>query len=840
VHWDGGYDNAGDVTPMDFQRADIHVSATPDFVDDETTLRASMISPRGGHTFLSLAPGVWYVHLIIVSQSGQWSNPSLETSGESLPVQASSDGDAPADAPDLVVVPGPGFFVLRTNGVVNADATTYKYYASTLPGFAALDGVNLVQADAGPSLTVRRLAGDDPLPGEDDLRNLLYGVTYYFRARAVDADGEGPLSAEVSATMTQTDGSAIAPDSIATQHIVSGAVVAAHLEAEMALVGKLIAGAPAGRRVQLDPITGLQAVASDDEIIFDVPTEDGQPIRMRAEVIADELDVAGGATFRSSYNEIARDSGLTFAAGVTAPTTAPTGQNVWDQVPLEIVEATGSEGTFALNPNEITGAAWDPHENVFRISQKRSWGSRLWRYNPDGSYNSLVFDVGSWEHTSFTRVGTASYDFFKFTPNGKFYIMFIHAGDFFYNEYDAQNPSRLPVIGQDASGNLIVAETLTNGQLRVARVNVQTTTPWGMCTLVSAVAANISKPIHGNLTSIYMGTFDYGGSRVITAQMNNGFDIWVANGTTSGGQYPWIVDEQWPSPHPSKKGMIWDGTQFWTLGSDGTLYKHTGNKWTTESSTWWLGQVNKDTDAGGTGTYTTKLGKKSSFNAKKRAKYQVQLGPIGDFGGADDPNVGEVYLGRDPAPPLDADMHLQGSTAGTTLLITSPNFSGAAPPTMGTFPNSNSGYAESAKLHSDLIPGFWVDGSFDGRWVSEDWHQVGAAGEPAFLNGFTALAGYPVRFHITRTGTVHMVGYAVLSATTLATSGTRNIFTLPAAYRPSSSGPSAIAWKADMGNSAQLPQIAIFPDGTVRLFNNSGSTLAAAAQISLVGSWSVR
>jgi hypothetical protein len=758
---------------------------------------------------------------------------------DTIPEPSPSDGVPPATAPTITLFGGPGFFSLRWTAVVNADLVTYKVYAGTASGFA-LDSAHLIARTGSTSMTVRALAGPDPMPGEDDERRLAFDTTYYFVVVPSDDDGDGPASSEASGQMTKTDGTGIAPESVTTAILVAGAVDADKLAGRI-VMANTFATADAGQRIEFDSPTGFRAIASDNSILFRVPTVEGEELLFDGEAVIRGMRITGGATFESTENEIARDAGVTMTAGTTPPSAAPTAQIEWDQIPLEIIAETDELGTFALNPNEVIGAAWDAHENVFRISQLRPGGSRLWRYNPDGSFNSLVFDVPGWTHTSFTRVGAASYDFFKYAGDSKFYIAFIHAGDFFFNEYVPQNAARIPVIGQDPSGNLIVAETLANNTLRVARVNVQTTTPHGPCTLVSAVAAQNTKLIPGNLTSIYMGNFDYGGGRIVTAQLGTAFDIWVANQTTSGGQYPWIVNEQWPSPTANKRGVIWDGTQFWTLGSNGVLYKHTGSKWTTESSTWWVATDLYDSDAGGTGTHTTELGPKRSWVHKKRSKARFFFPAIPDFGDPDDPDTRRVYMQRGDTTPADSAFKLQATTAADQLSVTTPDFvTGAAPSAVNTFPGANPGYVQSSKLHTDTIPAFWVDGAGDGRWVSEDWHQVGAAGEPAFLNGFTALAGYPVRFHLTRTGVVYLVGYAVLSATTLAAGATRDIFILPAAYRPSASGPAAVAWKADMSASAQLPQIAIFPNGTVRLFNNSGSTLAAAAQIAMTGSWSVR
>jgi hypothetical protein len=65
----------------------------------------------------------------------------------------------------------------------------------------------------------------------------------------------------------------------------------------------------------------------------------------------------------------------------------------------------------------------------------------------------------------------------------------------------------------------------------------------------------------------------------------------------------------------------------------------------------------------------------------------------------------------------------------------------------------------------------WVPG------VSDPWHQVGQAGEPAFVNGWTTLGPHPVKFRKRADGTVELRGMLV--------PGTLNsqAFTLPVGYR---------------------------------------------------------
>jgi hypothetical protein len=93
VRWFGYFvDDA--IVPMDFTRAEVHVSQQQGF-DALTadTLRHSFETPRGGEVTISLAPGVWYVRLVSRTQSGKASPPSEEIAGTAALIQADDVAD---------------------------------------------------------------------------------------------------------------------------------------------------------------------------------------------------------------------------------------------------------------------------------------------------------------------------------------------------------------------------------------------------------------------------------------------------------------------------------------------------------------------------------------------------------------------------------------------------------------------------------------------------------------------------------------------------------------------------------------------------------------------------
>lgn len=107
--WDGQFVNdAGELdimitAPMDWSRAELHISQTKGFQADTTdTLVDAIESPRGGTRPVLPAPGIWYGVLVARSLSGKRSPQSAETQFEVLPGVTEADIQAIRDSFDGV------------------------------------------------------------------------------------------------------------------------------------------------------------------------------------------------------------------------------------------------------------------------------------------------------------------------------------------------------------------------------------------------------------------------------------------------------------------------------------------------------------------------------------------------------------------------------------------------------------------------------------------------------------------------------------------------------------------------------------------------------------------
>lgn len=113
--------------------------------------------------------------------------------------------------------------------------------------------------------------------------------------------------------------------------------------------------------------------------------------------------------------------------------------------------------------------------------------------------------------------------------------------------------------------------------------------------------------------------------------------------------------------------------------------------------------------------------------------------------------------------------------------------------------------------HFDNLSVYTKNGTkmIDSIDADENWHIVGATGEPAFQNSWTNVGGdtiAPTAFRKDAEGVVHIIGYVTGGG------GATYIFTLPIRYRPSIPVNALIFGLT--GNSA-VADIRIYPTGEV-------------------------
>jgi len=316
--WDGE-DATGAAMPGDVERVELHRHPDSGHIPTAgatATLVGSFYGPGLLIVSSTLTGGdSWSARLIGVDYAGNAGPASDPDTITVDPIQVGDDPDAPATSPTPTVQAlGIGALIVRFSAVAGAE--DYAVYLDDAP-ITAPDPAKLHTLTGGGTATaVQRL----PRTGAP----LVAGTTYYARvlARNVTGDATGGLSAEGSGTpRLATTGD------ISSAYVYGGVVEAAQLltgdlEADLAILGELVAGNPTGSRVELSP-AGLRQYDSTGQLLVDLPTAVGGVNSIQSELVTQALTALGRAQFRGRNNEVSRDSELTLASGVTDPANSP-------------------------------------------------------------------------------------------------------------------------------------------------------------------------------------------------------------------------------------------------------------------------------------------------------------------------------------------------------------------------------------------------------------------------------------------------------------------------------------------------------------------------------------
>lgn len=742
IRWNGLFE-AGGILPMDFLRVDAHIGVTSGFTPDHTNRVASFVAATGGEATVGLPAGTYFVKLVCWTVAGVVSPASVVAEADSWPVEVSSDGFAPGQVVGVYAMSGIDFSTVRWAALANFDSLTYEIHVSTTLGFTP-DSTTKVGETQGTQFTVRRLAGPDPEEGAEDPFALEYGVTYWVRVIARDADGLGTPSLQAPLSIFQATGANIAYDSIAAAHILVGSLVGELFSAEVILSSIFRAGDAAGQNVSLSPI-GIYGYKANGDLMLRFPTDPELEALFDGELVIRSATVLGGISIQSLGNEMTSDSQLTLQNGVTSPTGSPTFAITYDTVrpsttSLSAAQKTSNDpdwglgGPFDLSASEVSWIEWKPAEQFWIFWQIRSNGTRAWYINEDGTpfdrFGTGVYfnDYKGWriwstmEITTSSAAKNGSYTLFQFIAGaGDWYIYHSNSvppnNGFGFNRYTPVNTGGVPALGNNGT-DLFVAERLANGQLRIAyHAMVTDNNGVGAVPFLPAASTVLTSNTGTYGASLCGVGYDSNGyditystegvsSRYYTAERGvaysartvypNGTGLWP--GSTGVATLGWggtgREAESFESPTSNRRGMGWDGVNFWTLGGDGIFYKQEdqSTQWNPAltSSTWWGEITFRDDDAAGTGTHETIPGVPVKFTMRRRAKLSFTPPDLTslDTGDPDDPNKVGLYMSRGATLPANGAFWRQAYTDVPITLVNLPT-SGSNPPTTNTFPNAN-------------------------------------------------------------------------------------------------------------------------------------------------------
>lgn len=717
---------------------------------------------------LEVINGVWKIQDVVALDPlilGQYVDPnSMPPISDGLPPPAPS-------APSLYSALGTITYTwngLDSTGVaMPVDFAEVRVYMGTASGFTT-DSTTYLDHLLGPGSGVVTKQ-----PG---------GATRYFKLRAIDKSGNlGPESAEVSVVVQRITGPDLQAGSVTTNELQAGSVGAQQLAAVIALISKL-ASAVSGRRWEADQF-GIRLYDVDESLLVQLSTDPTTPNSFVGDLVASSLTVTDQLAIRGLVNEISKGSQVVLSGGTTAPTTPPTVSVEW---PLQTWAAQSSDTSWGLalfNGNWIT---------VHRLGGV-STGITLEKYSPSGAYVGKLVDLVD---TSYARqLGLA-------TLGSTLYVLTAPARVLNGVGYRVLGLGSAGEINSDVTINIgagyATPRIATDGALLIlgmTRVSdnhfvYQKYTTAGVAS-GALVDTGLVVPNGTDPSDLYYGPSDLGSDRLVAV-----FDRTATaySFTSAGVRAP---NDDFPLVSTSPAGIAWDSTnsKFLELTQSSTLtnglnvYDHSGIKWTTESSTWWLSQTWYDSDAGGTGTHETTQGTRKSFTMKKRAYLRVTIPPYPPrpTPDVDDVVAARVYLGRATTDPGRAAMQLNWTLAIPTIstgLVSSATFgTSTVPPATNNFPAANPAKITSADGTSLILQG---DGTFTVGPFSKDSSGNVVLAEPgwtaATLANTWANYGAPFQnagYRKLTNGKVELRGLVKNGAIQAA------IFTLPVGMRPS-------------------------------------------------------
>lgn len=394
----------------------------------------------------------------------------------------------------------------------------------------------------------------------------------------------------------------------------------------------------------------------------------------------DSLSVLNGS-IQGGGNEIAEGAALTLQSGVTTPKNAPTVSIGYDTTQLIALGRSQDwglrrglvwDGTYWWTVSMINGAIYLEHYN----SSGGLVESKLIKSSNGDSINGGL----AWETTTNNLFILSGLN-----PAAGPVVWSVHKVDKAARTivetatWTHADGNKVPAIGwSDSTGTLVIAQSrATNDVVRWRRYNFLS----GILTQ-SGSSVDLDSTYDHDLSSAMFDTFDFGADRYTVTKDNASENLRITN---SSGV---TQDANRFALSATVIGMHWDGFNFYSLDSSGTVRKYeAGNLWSTSTDENWFAAY---TWYRSTGTLESLRSPYTSFTMKKRAKLTVQTASL-PVGGATPPTEARIYLKRGtltPGPsPNGVNMTRQASTTGAppTLVIVNATFASNNNPAASTF-----------------------------------------------------------------------------------------------------------------------------------------------------------
>lgn len=441
--------------------------------------------------------------------------------------------------------------------------------------------------------------GTSFLPGPDE---------YEFVVDAINV--VGGVTNLISGQLRLEDSSSIAELSV--DNLVSGNLVAA-----VAVIGGLTIG-----NIALNPDVGLFIPQPGGGIIH-LPSDGATPARITSHIVTNSLTVEDNGNFGGT-NQLLPSAKLSLGNGVSAPTTKASASRHWDSVQMQVTG--GAENHRGLTNNEAgdwaTVFAFDGL--WFMLANPVNGGVLAVKVDPSGS------NLPGYAPYGVTRIGGSYYTLGQdVNRSGRWFVYRINATTYTKTaEYEftftGGNNKKTPTIGNDGTNVVLAwwADQPTSGTdtIYVRRFDI-TSSP--MTQVGSTILCELSGLGLHVATSVHYGTADFAGaaSRIVVSRAGVIYAFTTAGARQSASE--WIR-----AGSGSIVGMVWNGTNFYSLDGSAKVWKYESNLTSVSEGhkmTWY------DNDALG-GNHETTAGPEYTFTRVARSKILVEVQPAPQAG----------------------------------------------------------------------------------------------------------------------------------------------------------------------------------------------------------------
>jgi hypothetical protein len=580
-----------------------------------------------------------------------------------------------------------GFSGLQTENTQNADGTTTAHGQCTINQAGLWPAMTFTLTSAGQGFSATNFSVVDVTvtwQGKDNVPQYLIEFGDPLVTMSVWANSSAAGVLPITTTKI-TDGA------VTTPKVAAGAITADLLAAQLVLASLIATPALTGQRLELDQ-DGLRSIASDDTLEVNIPT-DGSPVSVTGQIQASSLVSTGSSEF-DGINLFATNSSTTLAAGVQAPSAAPTLTSGWNthtpatpSVPsagytidrinqCKYDAAGGASGATACM---ISVIQWikSGNPNIYQVVE---WKISDWSVDRATTLTGLTMGA-DFAPLGVCRLGTSWYMIAQDVSSTTTYRVTKITRSTGAQSATATRVSAMSDITTDGTNLLIGTQNAS------ATVETWTTAP-------AFSATKTLTGLTGLNTTRFLNALEWDGSAWWVNsqdQTASPFPVRAYKFTPATGAL--VANSDFPAATTASQtrfDLWWDGTVFHSNGGHinvPVVYDHTSWDWTTASAVYWVGYAWYDN--AGT-THETTIGPRNSITMDRRMRLSVSNATI-PVGGADDPNHVRVYMAPNATDPGAGNFKRQVDDAATQRYLTTYNAAGGADGAGTAFPGGVGG-----------------------------------------------------------------------------------------------------------------------------------------------------